>query len=220
VEILLRRHKSLRGAKCMLTKQGIVKLMVNNPDLTGRCFFRVGDRVIFTASEKTVDKKRIQHTSYLMPAEVPVVSEPSREEWYFDRVAEEIAEKKIIHTMRGHWQKKVAKAFGLDPEQVALEGYKVVAVKDNRFLSIYDGKTEYKLGERLDQTAKRDHQGGYYVLKDSFDLDVNIRFPTDAVLWYWPHRAILKVQYGGKIVRYKNKVAASWIRPLYVVRTF
>ena len=34
---------------------------------------------------------------------------------------------------------------------------------DNRFFSIYDGDTEYKMGEVLTQAARAGHKGGYYV---------------------------------------------------------
>jgi len=214
----------------MLAKQKLVEYMVKNPERVGYDFFWIGDRVVFTIHKEHVEwpanrnlrwpvKRQIRHVSFLMPAEVPAVLEPSLEGWRFENVAEEIAEKKITHTLRGNWQQKVAKSFGLDPKDIVYKGYKVVAIKDNRYLSLYDGKTEYKLGELLEQTARRDHQGGYYVL-ESICLADSLRIPTNAVLWNWPNRAILMVKYGGKIVRYKNKVAASWIRPLYMIKTF
>jgi len=215
----------------MLTKQQIVSLMINDPEDTGRYFFRVGNRIIFTVSREMVErapnrrsrrpsKRKIQHRSFLMPAEAPAVSDPSLEGWYFDRVCEEIAEKAITHTMRGHWQKKVAQEFGLDPSLITCEGYKVVAVKDDKYLSLYDGVTQYKIGERLEQAAKSGHKGGYYVMYNIHDCNGgDIPLPTNAVLRRWPHRAILRVEFGGKVVLYKKKVAASWIRPLYVVKT-
>jgi len=206
--------------------------MINNPEDAGRHFFRVGNRIIFTVSREMVErpprpavrrptKRKIVHRSYLMPAEAPTVSDPSLEGWYFDRVCEEIAEKAVSHSMRGNWQKKVAQEFGLTPSLITCEGYKVVAVKDGKFLSLFDGATEYKFGERLEQAAKSGHKGGYYVMYNIHDCNGgDIPLPTNAVLRRWPHRAILRVEYGGKVVLYKKKVAASWIRPLYVVRTF
>ena len=221
-----------RGAYNMVKKQQLVEMMIRHPERVGRYFFRVGERVIFTVTKESVEwspnrklrwpiKKQIRHTSFLMPAEVPAVSDPSVDGWYFDRVAEEVAEKMTTHSMRGSWQQKVAKSFGLDPNAVVYTGYKVVGVKDGRFLSLYDGTTEYKIGEKLEQTARKGHQGGYYVLESSYDFmsDGNIPLPADAALRRWPHRAVLKVEFGGKVVRYKNKLAASWLRPLYVVRT-
>ena len=204
--------------------------MINNPEDTGRYFFRVGNRIIFTVSREMVErapnrrsrrpsKRKIQHRSFLMPAEVPAVSDPSLESWYFDRVAEEVAERAVTHSLRGNWQKKVAQEFGLDPSLITCEGYKVVAVKDDKYLSLYDGVTQYKIGERLEQTAKQGHKGGYYVMYNICDcMEGNIPLPTNAVLRRWPHRAILRVEFGGKVVLYKKKVAASWIQPLYVVK--
>ena len=216
----------------MLTKEKLVETMINHPERLGYYSFRVGDRVVFTVTKEHVEgpsnlklrwpsKRKIVHRSYLMPAEVPAVSDPSLEGWYFDRVCEEIAEKAITHTMRGHWQKKVAEAFALDPSLITCEGYKVVAVKDDKYLSLYDGVTQYKIGERLEQTAKSGHKGGYYVMNNIHDCNGgDIPLPTNAVLRRWPHRAILRVEYGGKVVLYKKKVAASWIRPLCVVGAF
>jgi hypothetical protein len=216
----------------MLTKQDLVNLMITQPEKIGHYSFRVGKRVVFTVSREYVEwsanrrlrwpvKKQISHTSFLMPAEVPAVAEPESQGYRFEAVLEEIAEKSIAHTMRGFWQKRVAEAFGLDPNLITLTGYKVVAVRDGRYLSLYDGVTEYKLGERLEQAAKSNHQGGFYVFENPCDCgEGNIPLPGEAILRRWPHRAILKVEYGGNLVRYKHKVAASWIRPLYVVRTF
>jgi len=38
---------------------------------------------------------------------------------------------------------------------------------NNRLFSIYDGKTEYKVGNLLHQKAKANHKGGYYVYPSS-----------------------------------------------------
>lgn len=186
-------------------------MMIKNPEMVGFYFFRVGRRVVFTFPPK----------SFLMPADVPTISDPDCENFYFEQVAEEISERAITHTLRGNWQKKVAKEFGLDPKQITYQGYKVVAVKDGKYLSLYDGKTEYRLGERLEETAKRGHQGGYYVMESLIDcMEGDIPLPANAVLQRWPHRAILCVEFGGKTIKYKDKVAASWIRPLYMVKAF
>jgi len=45
--------------------------------------------------------------------------------------------------------------------------YKQVALVRGRFFSIYDGKTEFRLGETLHQPAKSSHSGGYYVYRSS-----------------------------------------------------
>lgn len=41
--------------------------------------------------------------------------------------------------------------------------YKVVAVVGERFFSIYDGTTEYRLGETLHSPCREGHRGGLYV---------------------------------------------------------
>jgi len=195
----------------MITKQKLVEYMVKNPEKIGCDFFRVEGRVVLTFPPK----------SFLMPTEVPAISDLNCEDFRFAQVAEEIAEKVITHSRRGNWQNKVAEAFGLDPKQIEYEGYKIVAVKDGKYLSLFDGKTEYKIGERLEQPAKRGHQGGYYVFRNFSDLmEGDIPLPSNAELRYWTERATLYVAYGGKIVKYKNKIAASWVKPLYVVETF
>jgi len=215
----------------MVNKQQLVELMVKHPERVGRSSFRIGDRIVFTVTKELVEwstnrkfrwpvKKQTIHRSFLMPAEVPAISDPHIEGWYFEQVAEEIAEKSVTHTLRGFWQKRVAEAFELDPSLIVLIGYKVVAVKDGKHLSLYDGSTEYKLGERLEQPAQRGHQGGFYVLENISDCNGgDIPLPTNAVLRRWPHRAILRVEYGGKTISYGGKVAASWVRPTHVVTT-
>jgi len=195
----------------MLTKQQVAEMMIKNPERAGCYFFRIGERVVLTFPPK----------SFLMPVEVPIVSDPNRENFRFDQVAEEIAERAITHSRRGNWQQRVAIAFGLDPDRIEYEGYKVVAVENGRYLSLYDGTTEYKVGVRLEQTAKRDHKGGLYVFETFSDcMEGDVALPSNAALKYCPQRAILYVAFGGKIVRYKNKIAASWVRPLRVIETF
>jgi len=195
----------------MLTKQNLAEMMVKNPERTGCYFSRIGERVVLTFPPK----------SLLMPADVPTISDPECENFRLAQVAEEIAERAITHSLCGNWQKKVAKEFGIDPKRIIYQGYKVVAVKDGKYLSLYDGKTEYKIGELLEQTAKRGHQGGYYVTESLIDcVEGDIPLPANAVLQRWLHRAILCVEFGGKTIKYKDKVVASWVRPLYVVKTF
>lgn len=41
--------------------------------------------------------------------------------------------------------------------------YKIVAKLDGKYFSIFDGKTEFKLGEALYQKAEPNHLGGFYV---------------------------------------------------------
>ena len=41
--------------------------------------------------------------------------------------------------------------------------YKLVARVNGKLFSIYDGETEYRIGEQMHQPVKPGHQGGYYV---------------------------------------------------------
>ena len=43
--------------------------------------------------------------------------------------------------------------------------FKQVAVVKGRYFSIYDGKTEFKLGETLHEAAQPQHEGGFYVYR-------------------------------------------------------
>jgi hypothetical protein len=43
----------------------------------------------------------------------------------------------------------------------------MVAKTNGKLLSIYDGKTEYKVGKLMTQRAKAGHKGGYYVYPSS-----------------------------------------------------
>jgi hypothetical protein len=43
--------------------------------------------------------------------------------------------------------------------------FKLVAFLDGKYLSIYDGQTEYRLGVTLSQPCDQDHKGGYFVYR-------------------------------------------------------
>jgi hypothetical protein len=99
--------------------------------------------------------------------------------------------------------------------------YKAVAVQqdDNekiRYLSIYDGKTEYVLDQELVQPAGKNHTGGYYVYQ-YLDAARNADVPKSAVLYNAP-RAIIEVQIAGKRVVYDNgKRAVSRLTPIRII---
>lgn len=109
------------------------------------------------------------------------------------------------------------------PKRLKGEFYKLVAVDGSgRLLSIYDGKTEYKLGEELTQAARREHGGGYYVHRTPEEAHA-ASFPSDS--YYLRVRpkavALLKVKAEGQYVRYDGgKLAFSRITPLEVVRVY
>ena len=95
--------------------------------------------------------------------------------------------------------------------------YKLVAVTpDGRFVSIYDGETEYRLGETLVQRVRRGHGGGYYVYPTAQQAR-NADFPASARMINAP-KALLRMRAKGQYTRYDNgKMAFSQVTPLEVV---
>jgi len=94
--------------------------------------------------------------------------------------------------------------------------YKAVAVVDGKFLSIYDGETEYKLGEMLRQPARQSHGGGYYVYR-TIDEAREAAVPGNSKLKDAP-RAIIKLECGGNYCKYDNgKISFSTVTPVEVV---
>jgi hypothetical protein len=96
--------------------------------------------------------------------------------------------------------------------------YKAVAVVDDgRWLSIYDGETEYRIGETLSQRPGQQHTGGYYVyasMRDAKDAAV----PGNSVLGD-SKRVVLRVRAEGSYCRYdNNKLSFSRVTPLEAVK--
>ena len=95
--------------------------------------------------------------------------------------------------------------------------YKAVAVtEDGRLVSIFDGETEYRLGEELHQATHQDHNGGYYVYTSIEDA----RFVTVPLESEARHlsRLVIRVQAAGTYCRYANgKLAFGRITPLEIV---
>lgn len=81
------------------------------------------------------------------------------------------------------------------------ELFKAVAVQDGQFLSIYDGTTEYRLGETRVQRVRREHDGGYYAYETP-DAARAADVPSRSVLADAP-RAILRVAAEGQHTRYR-----------------
>jgi hypothetical protein len=94
--------------------------------------------------------------------------------------------------------------------------YKAVAVIDGRYLSIFDGATEYALGVTVAERPRQRHRGGIYVYRsarEARDADV----PRTAALYGAP-RAVLRVRAEGAYCRYDNgKIAFARVTPLEVV---
>ena len=93
--------------------------------------------------------------------------------------------------------------------------YKAVAVVDGKCLSIFDGVTEYRLGETVVDAARQGHEGGIYCY-DNLEDARSAAVPTASVLRNAP-RAILRVRAEGRYCRYGNKLAFSRVTPLEVV---
>lgn len=104
------------------------------------------------------------------------------------------------------------------------KAYKMVEVRDGRFLSLYDNQVEYALGRRMAQRAEEDHEGGYYAYRVLKSLrrayDEGELVPSSC--WTGVSQvAILEVEIGGNTVIYDNgKYAATYLRPLSVVEVF
>lgn len=108
----------------------------------------------------------------------------------------------------------------LDPESAPAtptrEGgdryYKAVKrTADGRLVSIYDGRTEYRIGEEMQEAARQDHGGGFYAYAtqreaESFARNAGV---DDAV--------ILRVEGSGQYCRYQSKLAFSRMVPIEIV---
>lgn len=94
--------------------------------------------------------------------------------------------------------------------------YKAVALVDGRLLSIYDGDTEYRVGETLSEPAHQGHGGGYYAYatpEQAALADV----PSDSTLRDAP-RVIIRVRGEGSYCRYDgDKLSFSRLTPLEIV---
>ena len=94
--------------------------------------------------------------------------------------------------------------------------YKQVAVIDGRLLSIFDGQTEYVLGQEMRELARQDHEGGYYVYPSIVEAR-QAKFPENARLAEAP-KVIVRVRAEGQYCRYASgKLAFSRIVPLEIV---
>ncbi|MEO8287111.1 MAG: hypothetical protein ABI670_11830 [Chloroflexota bacterium] len=95
--------------------------------------------------------------------------------------------------------------------------YKAVALVDGRYLSIFDGVTEYKIGETTVDRARQKHQGGIYCY-DNLDQALSADVPPSAALRS-ADRVVLRVRAEGSYCRYPGgKLAFSRVTPLEVVR--
>ena len=95
------------------------------------------------------------------------------------------------------------------------EYYKAVAVCNGCFYSIYNGETEYVLGEPVADRARQGHSGGIYVYRTEKEAH-RAQVTDSSELLDVPH-AVLKVKAEGAYCRYENgKLAFSKVTPLAV----
>ena len=95
--------------------------------------------------------------------------------------------------------------------------YKAVAVaEDGRWLSIYDGTTEYRIGKTLAQRTRQDHRGGYYAYATREEAK-HAAVPRSSAL-FDAERVILRVRAEGSYCRYDRKLSFSRITPLEVTK--
>ena len=94
--------------------------------------------------------------------------------------------------------------------------YKLVATLNGRHYSIFDGKTEYHIGEVKMQESKPDHGGGFYVYRSKEEV-VNAALPKRSALLIAP-RNILRLKCWGKSCGYSNgKVSFTNVLPLEIL---
>ena len=95
--------------------------------------------------------------------------------------------------------------------------YKAVALVESRYLSIFDGRTEYNLDQQVEDRVRQWYGGGIYVYLSLEDAQA-AHLPKCSALIDAP-RVILRVRAEGKWCSYDNgNLAFSCVTPLEVVR--
>lgn len=90
--------------------------------------------------------------------------------------------------------------------------YKAVKrTTDGRLVSIHDGRTEYRIGEEMQEAARQNHGGGFYAYATRHEAESFARTAgvDDAV--------ILRVEGSGQYCRYQSKLAFSRMVPIEIV---
>jgi len=107
-----------------------------------------------------------------------------------------------------------------EPQRACPDGkaYKQVAVADDgKFLSVYNGTTEYQIGQEIKQQVRQGHNGGFYVYETAEDAK-NARFPSSSAALHMPRRLIV-VTVAGNYCRYDNgKLAFGSITPTRIIQ--
>ena len=116
----------------------------------------------------------------------------------------------------GNWQERTADALGLSYTPSPVIAYKTVAITDEGYRSIYDGKTTYALGEETRDVARSNHNGGIYVYP-TVAAAAAVEVPHQSVLADAP-RAILACSVSGRKICYDNgKMAYTSVTPIELV---
>ena len=125
-------------------------------------------------------------------------------------------EQEIEHNKRGNWQERTADALGLSYTPSPVIAYKAVAITDEGYRSIYDGKTTYALGEETRDVARSNHNGGIYVYP-TVAAAAAVEVPHQSVLADAP-RAILACSVSGRKICYDSgKMAYTSVTPIELV---
>jgi hypothetical protein len=97
-------------------------------------------------------------------------------------------------------------------------GYKLVGVRNGKFISLYDEETEYKIGVTLTEEALPNHRGGYYFYKN---IAFARQLKADSSLTRGFYKfALMLVRVEGNIIDYGNKYAASSMTPVKIIEQF
>jgi len=104
----------------------------------------------------------------------------------------------------------------MDKAPLKLQKYyfKMVAKIGDKYFSIFDGKTEYVLGQIMHEPASSHHGGGYYVyptMKQAVFADVP---HTEHGLYMAPRTILVCICWGDSIQYSNGKIAFSYISPV------
>lgn len=233
--LAMQNERELKRAQYREAVQRINALPIqdaNSPMDWQHCVRRIGvaGQVIVTArtEDATWTENRhwptstsVSYRSYLLRGDwqqIPQTCERLRLRTH-GMVPEAAIERTITHDARGNWVERMIAEL-LDAEAAAAWKtsnpnirYKSVAVVDGKYLSIYDGETEYRIGQTVRQTAKSNHEGGYYCYdsaEDAEDASVPIISALDDA-----ERAILRCRVIGRCIRYYDgKQAWTSLTPI------
>lgn len=97
--------------------------------------------------------------------------------------------------------------------------YKLVALDGDRFVSLYDGHTEYALGRRNVEAARPGHHGGFYSYPDPHVV-MHLWQEHDLVnpARHFDRLALLECEISGTIIDYGEKLASTYLRPLQIMQ--